>query len=103
MIILVLTNIYPAPDLEKENTPVVHYFTREWVKIGHSVYVVHYPANFSKIYMWVGTLFKKHLSSQQGASIRPTQAIMKKIWGLREIGPSIFNAFNCINETLQYL
>jgi hypothetical protein len=30
--ILVLTSIYPADDVPKEWTPIVHYFTREWVK-----------------------------------------------------------------------
>lgn len=77
MNILVLTNIYPAPDLEKGDTPVVHYFTREWVKMGHNVYVLHYPANFPKIYMWTGALFKKRLSSKLGVLIRVTQALMK--------------------------
>lgn len=78
MNILVLTNIYPAPDLEKENTPVVHYFAREWVKMGHSVFVVHYPANFPRIYMWAGSLLRKQLSSKLGTPIRITQAAMKE-------------------------
>ena len=32
--ILVLTNVYPAPDIPKGYTPVVHYFVREWVNMG---------------------------------------------------------------------
>lgn len=32
--ILVLTPVYPAQDIPKTDTPVVHYFTREWVKMG---------------------------------------------------------------------
>ena len=50
--ILVITNIYPAPDLEKEDTPVVHFFAREWIKMGYNVRVIHYPTNFPKIVMW---------------------------------------------------
>lgn len=30
--ILLLTSIYPATDFEKDVTPVVHYFAKEWVK-----------------------------------------------------------------------
>lgn len=76
--ILVLTNIYPAPDLEKENTPVVHYFTREWVKMGYDVRVIHYPTNFPKLMMWAASLFKKQISSKLGATIRTFQATEKE-------------------------
>lgn len=31
--ILLLSTIYPAPDLKYE-TSVCHYFTKEWVKMG---------------------------------------------------------------------
>jgi len=51
--ILILTPIYPAPDIPKTETPVVHYFTREWVKIGYNVRVIHYVLNFRK---WVERL-----------------------------------------------
>lgn len=47
--VVVVTPIYPAEDLPKENTPVVHYFTRQWVKMGCNVVVLHYPYNFPKI------------------------------------------------------
>ncbi len=72
--ILVLTNIYPAIDLEKENTPVVHYFTREWIKMGYEIRVIHYPANFPKILMKGASIFKKQLSSKLGVTIRTSQA-----------------------------
>ena len=72
--ILVLTNLYPAPDMEKENTPVVHYFIREWVQMGYNVRVINFPANFPKIVMWGASLFKKQLSSKFGTTIRTFQA-----------------------------
>jgi glycosyltransferase involved in cell wall biosynthesis len=68
--ILVLTSLYPALDLEKENTPIVHYFTKEWIKMGCDVRVVHYPTNFPKIMMWAASFFKKSLSSKLGTTIR---------------------------------
>lgn len=71
--ILVLTSLYPAPDLEKENTPIVHYFTREWVKMGYNVRVVHYPANFPWIVMKVASLFKKRISTKIGTVARTYQ------------------------------
>lgn len=39
--ILVLTSVYPGDDLSKENTSVVHYFAKEWVKKGYNVKVIH--------------------------------------------------------------
>ncbi len=39
--ILLLTSVYPADDLPNDNTPVVHYFAREWVALGYNVMVVH--------------------------------------------------------------
>ena len=78
MNVLVLTNIYPADDLEQENTPIVHYFVREWVKMGVRVRVVHYPANFPKLMMWGASLFKKQLSSKLGATVRTAQTFEKE-------------------------
>lgn len=72
--ILILTSIYPAPDLEAENTAVVHYFVREWVRLGYNVRVVHFPANFPKLIMSGASFFKKILSSKFGATIRTKQA-----------------------------
>ena len=74
MNVLILTCLYPAHDLEKENTPVVHYFTRQWIKLGHNVRVIHYPTNFPKVYMLFGKLFKKRLSSKLGVPVRTYQA-----------------------------
>ena len=68
--ILLLTSIYPATDFEKDVTPVVHYFAKEWVKTGCNVVVVHYPANFPGILMKFASLFKNRISSKSGAVIR---------------------------------
>lgn len=76
--ILVLTNIYPAPDLEKEDTPVVHYFAREWIKMGYDVRVIHYPTNFPKIVMWGASPFKNCLSSMLGITTRTYQTDEKE-------------------------
>lgn len=51
MKILILTSIYPEPD-DKEGsgvTPVVHYFAKEWVKLGNEVIVIHNSNRYPNI------------------------------------------------------
>lgn len=67
--ILVLTPIYPAKDIPKESTPVVHYFTKEWVKLGYTIVVIHYIVNFPKIVYTIAKPFQKKLSSFFGSHI----------------------------------
>jgi len=68
--ILLLTPIYPAPDIPKTDTPVVHYFTREWVKMGYDVRVVHYVANFPKVLYLLAKPFKDMIGARAGFGIR---------------------------------
>lgn len=70
--ILVLTPIYPAEDIPKGWTPVVHYFAREWVKFGYEVHVINYVANFPRLLYWISSLFKNRLSSKAGYTVRTT-------------------------------
>lgn len=67
--ILVLTSIYPADDIPKGWTPVVHYFTREWVKQGHRVLVINYQARFPDLYYIVAGLFQKKITSKVGYTV----------------------------------
>ncbi|MFW5804643.1 MAG: glycosyltransferase family 4 protein [bacterium] len=48
--ILVLTSVYPAEEFSKRTTPVVHYFAKEWVKMGYNVKVIHNYAYFPKMF-----------------------------------------------------
>jgi hypothetical protein len=57
MKILVLTSVYIGEDIPKEFTPVVHYFTREWVKMGQEVVVVYNIAFYPRIFYMVSFLF----------------------------------------------
>ena len=67
--ILVLTPIYPASDISKGWTPVVHYFAREWVRMGHRVLVVNYQARFPNLYYRLARPIKKTISSKLGFTI----------------------------------
>ena len=64
--ILVLTSIYPADDVPKEWTPIVHYFTREWIKNDNDVRVVNYVSQFPNIAYRIAHLFKDKISSKVG-------------------------------------
>ena len=64
--VLVLTSIYPADDVPKEWTPIVHYFTREWVKNGNEVRVVNVVSRFPNFAYWIARLLKERISSKAG-------------------------------------
>ena len=68
--ILLLTPVYPGEGVMKSTTPVVHYFTREWVKVGYNVLVIHYPVNFPKLVYALISPFKERIGSKVGSEIR---------------------------------
>lgn len=66
MKIFVLTPIYATTTSMQGATPVVHYFTREWVKMGHEVTVFHISARYPKPFYWIGKHFQHQLNSRLG-------------------------------------
>ena len=68
--ILVLTPIYPGEGVLKTETSVVHYFAREWVKIGADVRVVHYPVNFPSFINIAAKPFRSLIEAKEGGEIR---------------------------------
>lgn len=68
--ILVITQEYPADDIAKEFTPVVHFFTKEWVKLGYNVKVINCPSNFPSVYYRVCKPFRRKIESLLGINIR---------------------------------
>lgn len=70
MNILVLTTIYPAPDLRiANNTNVVHYFTKEWIKNGHNVIVVHNYPIYWKIFHSIAKFAETIIASRFNTSV----------------------------------
>lgn len=65
-----LTQEYPADDLEKEFTPVVHFFTKEWVKLGHDVRVINLPTNFPGLYYALVKPFRRKMESKLSINLR---------------------------------
>ena len=68
--ILMVTQEYPAVDNEKEFTPVVHFFTKEWVKQGYRVVVLNMPTNFPSLMYRVARLARRRLESKVGTNFR---------------------------------
>ena len=66
--ILLLTPIYPSPDLICQTT-VVHTFAKEWVAMGHQVRVVHNIVSFPRILYFFASFFKEFLASKYGTKI----------------------------------
>ena len=66
MKIFVLTPIYATTTSMQGATPVVHYFTREWVKMGHEVTVFQFLAKYPRLMYWVGRHFQHQLNTRLG-------------------------------------
>lgn len=70
MKILVLTPSYPGEGVQKADTPVVHYFVKEWVKKGADVRVIHYPVNFPVLLNVAAKSIRSIIESREGSEIR---------------------------------
>lgn len=113
--ILVLTTVYPAPDIPKTDTPVVHYFVREWVKMGYNVRVVHNVANFPRILYLLAKPFKDVIGAKAGFGIRTVpykdceyviDGVPVKRIGIFKLCPHVLHprrsVERAINKTIQY-
>lgn len=67
--ILLLSTIYPLPTKDNQGTPVCHYFTREWVKMGYNVRVVHYQTVYPAPFYWIARLNRKKIAARTGAVV----------------------------------
>lgn len=69
MNILLITSIYPLPSSDNKGTKVCHFFAKEWMKMGHSVRVVHYQAVYPRPFYWAARLMRNFLAAKTGAVI----------------------------------
>lgn len=58
--ILMVTPLYPLPSKENKCTHVCHFFTREWVKMGYNVMVIH----AQPVHCWAWHLLVKFFGKQ---------------------------------------
>lgn len=68
--ILLLTSVYPADDLSKDTTPVVHYFAKEWSAQGYHIEVVHNLKNYPRIVYFILRIFARFISKHYKFSFR---------------------------------
>ena len=66
MKIFVITPIYATTTTMQGATPVVHYFAREWVKMGHEVKVFHLGHKFPRPFYWISKRFQHQLNTRLG-------------------------------------
>ena len=67
--IILLTTIYPLPSKDNKGTSVCHFFTREWVKMGYRVRVIHFQAVFPAPFYWVARMNRKLIAAKTGAVV----------------------------------
>lgn len=70
MRIILFTTGYPSKNNPVGATPVVHYFTREWIKLGNEVIVFHLEKQYPKFILWLSRLFESKLYSILGNPVR---------------------------------
>ena len=69
MKVLLISVIYPLPSKDNKGTPVCHYFTREWVKMGHDVRVVHFQNVYPLPFYWIARLNRRKIAAKTGAVV----------------------------------
>ena len=66
MNIILITPIYATTTQGSAATPVVHYFAREWAKMGHNVKVFHFVPRFPRLFYRFAKLFQHQLNTRLG-------------------------------------
>lgn len=64
-----LTPIYPGVGMTADATPVIHYFIKEWFKLGYNVKVVRTLSIFPSIYYKIGKYIMTFLSKKEGIAM----------------------------------
>jgi len=94
--LLILTSLYPNPN-SKFDTPVVHYYAKEWVELGHEVRVVHLRSVFPAFFYFFAKVFKQTLKKIFQTDIIPFERLDSKIdfkhEGIDVVSQPIFKIF----------
>jgi glycosyltransferase involved in cell wall biosynthesis len=96
MKILLLTSEYPNPN-STFDTPVVHYYTKEWVKLGHEVRVIHFRSVFPSVFYFFSKTFKTFVKRIFQTDFVPAVRLNKRVEyvhdGINVISQPIFKIF----------
>ena len=79
MNILVVTSIYPREDATEGSTAtkVVHYFVKEWEKLGHKVIVIHTPNRILYFTYYLPVSIREKLKARTGNEF-PDRSMLRK-------------------------
>jgi L-malate glycosyltransferase len=77
--ILILTAEYPNPKCNYD-TPVVHFYAKEWVKMGHCVRVIHYRSVFPSFFYFFARVFKTFIKSLFKTDFIPFEKLQSAIY-----------------------
>lgn len=78
MKILILTAEYPNPK-STFDTPVVHFYAKEWLKMGHSVRVIHYRSVFPSFFYFIARIFRTLIKKIFETDVIPFEKLQKAI------------------------
>lgn len=96
MKLLILTSEYPNPN-STFDTPVVHYYAKEWVKLGHEVRVVHYRSVFPAAFYFFAKILKDTLKRLFKTDFIPFNRLSERVEfkheGIDVISQPIFKIF----------
>ena len=67
--VLLLSSIYPGPDIPANSTPVVHYFAKEWKKMGYNVRVIVNSTYFIPFIYWAPRCVKNFIGKNTSVTI----------------------------------
>lgn len=97
MKILLLTSIYPIPNVKiTGSTSVCHYFAKEWIKQGHEVIVINTYTVYPHILHWLSGLMEKTIANKFPVSIntiRFSEPFEYKIDGVRVLLTPTYKPF----------
>lgn len=83
--ILVLSHVYPGAGVPDTFTPVVHYFTREWVKMGYNVRVVSIWNYFPRFYYWAPNWVREIAIKKFGCALPEKQLPQDIVYELDDV------------------
>lgn len=96
MKLLILTSEYPNPN-STFDTPVVHYYAKEWVQQGHQVRVVHFRSVFPSFFYFFAKILKTFLKKIFQTDFVPIVRLNKRVEfvyeGINVISQPIFKIF----------
>lgn len=96
MKLLILTSEYPNPN-STFDTPVVHYYAKEWIQQGHEVRVVHFRSVFPSFFYFFAKIFQTFLKKIFQTDFVPIVRLNKRVEfsheGIDVISQPIFKIF----------